>query len=137
MNTKIIVGIVLVVVVAAVYFFSTNQQPTDGEIRNGEIQVPTSADNAPPGSLHNLPVPDAVAAVRTRVAEVSGVDEGLVIIMTAFERDWPDACLGLAAADEMCAQVITPGYEVTAQVSTDGSQFSYRTNADGSVLREE
>ena len=136
MSTKILVVVgVIVVVLAAVYFLVANQQQEGGGIRGGEVRVPTSADNAPPGSIHNLPVPDAVAAVRTRVAQEQGVDEGLVIIMTAYERDWSDACLGLAAQDEMCAQVITPGFEVTAQVSTDGSQFSYRTNADGSVLR--
>lgn len=96
---------------------------------------PTSADNAPPGSIHNLPVPDAVAAVRTRIAGDLGISEGLVIIMTAYEKDWSDGCLGLGGPAEACLAVITPGYEVTA--SAAGEDFTYRTNADGTVLRRE
>ena len=97
--------------------------------------TPTSADNAPPGSLHNLPVPEAVAAVRTHVAGELGIDEGLVIVMSAFEREWPDSCLGLGGGNEACLQVITPGFEVTVQAK--GQQFTYRTNELGTVLREE
>lgn len=96
--------------------------------------IVTSADNAPAGSIHNLPVPKAVAAVRTLVARELGISEGVVIVMTAYEKDWPDACLGLTKTDEMCAQVITTGYEVTVQAK--GSLFTYRTNADGTVLRK-
>lgn len=95
---------------------------------------PTSADNAPPGSIHNLPVPDAVSAVRMLIADKLGISEGLVIIMTAYKKDWPNACLGLALEDEICSQVITPGYEVTIQAQ--GREFIYHTNQDGSVLRE-
>lgn len=97
--------------------------------------IPTSADNAPPGSIHNLPVPTAVAAVRSTVAKKLGINEGVAIVLTAFEKNWPNACLGLAGAEEMCAEVITPGYEVTIQAS--GKEYVYRTNADGSVIREE
>jgi len=95
--------------------------------------IPTSADNAPPGSIHNLPVPDAVAAVRTLVAEELGVSEGVIIVMTAFEKEWRDGCLGLAGEDELCIQVITPGYEVT--VLAQGKERVYRTNADGSQIK--
>ncbi len=97
--------------------------------------TPTSADNAPPGSIHNLPVPPAVAAVRTLVAKEMGISEGLVIIMTAYEKEWSDGCLGLATADEMCTQAIVPGWEVTVQAQ--GKTGIYRTNADGSVIREQ
>lgn len=98
-------------------------------------QVPTSADDAPPGSIHNLPLPPAVSAVRKYISETQGVGEDRVIILTAYEREWPDSCLGLASAEEFCAQVITSGWEVTAQAG--GQQFVYRTNADGSVIRPE
>jgi|GEM_PF-2447161 len=97
--------------------------------------IPTSADNAPPGSIHNLPVPDAVAAVRTAVAKKLNIDEGVVIIMTAFEKEWSDSCLGLGGPAESCLFAITPGFEVVAQGA--GKEFKYRTNADGTELREE
>lgn len=102
-------------------------------IKNGN--TPTSADNAPPGSIHNLPVPDAVDAVRAYVAGELGISEGVVIIMSAYEKEWPNACLGLDDEDEVCAQVITPGYEVTVQAQR--KERVYRTNADGTALRRE
>ena len=100
-----------------------------------ETDTVTSADNAPPGSIHNLPVPQAVAAVKTYAAQKSGVSEGLVIVMTAYQKDWSDGCLGLGGPAEGCLAAITPGYEVT--VSIGGVEQTYRTNADGSVIRRE
>jgi len=97
--------------------------------------VPTSADNAPPGSIHNLPVPEAVAAVKAYVAEKAGIGEGFVIVLTAYEKDWSDSCLGLGGPAESCLTVITPGYEVTVQVS--GTEQKFRVNADGSEIRRE
>lgn len=100
-----------------------------------ETDTPTSADNAPPGSIHNLPVPPAISAVKKYVAEKSGVSEGLVIVMTAYEKEWSDGCLGLGGPAESCIAMITPGYEVTVQVK--GVEQIYRTNADGSQIRRE
>lgn len=100
----------------------------------GSKEIPTSADNAPPGSIHNLPVPEAVSRVRSVVAGELGISEGVVIVMTAFEKNWPDGCLGLGG-DQMCTQAIVPGYEVTVQAN--GSERVYRTNADGSVVVRE
>jgi len=104
------------------------------EIDAPEDTTATSADDAPAGSIHNLPVPDAVAAVRTKIANDLGIREGLVIIMTAYEKDWSDSCLGLGGPAESCLAVITPGYEVTAEAQ--GQSFTYHTNENGSVLRE-
>jgi len=99
------------------------------------ITTATSADNAPPGSIHNLPVPKAVSAVKTYVAQKAGVSEGLVIVMTAYEKEWSDSCLGLGGPAESCLAAITPGYEITVQVK--GAEQKYRTNADGSEIRRE
>ncbi len=97
--------------------------------------TPTSADNAPPGSIHNLPVPAAVAEAKKYAAEKLGVAEGLVIVMTAFEKEWSDSCLGLGGPTESCLQVMTPGWEIT--VVAKGTETVYRTNFDGTVIREE
>lgn len=94
----------------------------------------TSGDNAPPRGIHNLPVPEAVAAVRARVAKESSVPESAVLILEAHERQWPDSCLGLAAPNEVCAQVITVGFEVIVQ--GEGEERVFRTNQSGSVIRE-
>lgn len=105
------------------------------EERMGVDNVPTSADNAPPGSMHNLPVPEAVAAVRASVANELGASEGTVIILSAYEQEWSDSCLGLGGPAESCLFVITPGYQVT--VLAQGSERVYRTNADGTLIRAE
>ena len=47
--------------------------------------------------------------------------------------DWPDSCLGLPAADEMCAEVITPGYRIILRVNL--LQYEFHSTADGSSLR--
>ncbi len=101
---------------------------------SGQTTV-TSADNAPPGSIHNLPVPKPVAAVRTYVAQGAKLNESEVIILEAHERNWPDACLGLGSSQELCAQVMTPGYLV--KLTAKGQEFTYRTNEDGTVIRAE
>jgi hypothetical protein len=93
----------------------------------------TSADNAPSGSLHNLPVPKAVSAVKSFAAHDLGAPEGQVLVLSAFERDWPNSCLGLAQEGEMCAEVITPGYEIT--IEAKGQQKIYHTNSDGSIIK--
>ncbi len=98
------------------------------------INIPTSADNSPPGSIHNLPVPEAVSKVRSLVASNTNTPVGKVIIMTAFEKEWSDSCFGLGGPAESCAFVVTPGYEVT--VAAKGKEYTYRTNSDGSVLRQ-
>ena len=107
--------------------------PTEAEASANNI--PTSADNAPPGSIHNLPLPPAVSAVRSLVARTLGISEGVVIVMSAYEREWSNGCLGLANADEFCTQAIVPGYEVSVQAQ--GKTLVYRTNADGTVIRED
>ncbi len=96
--------------------------------------TPTSADNAPLGSIHNLPVPEAVSKVRSLVASNTNTPVGRVIVMTAYEKEWSDSCFGLGGPAESCAAVITPGYEVTVQ--SNGQEYTYRTNSDGTVLRQ-
>jgi hypothetical protein len=55
---------------------------------------------------------ETAMAARQAVAEATGVEVGEVEIVAADRVQWPDACLGLAEPDEMCAQVITPGWRV-------------------------
>ncbi len=105
------------------------------ETPSSEQPPVNSGEDAPPGSIHNLPVPQAVAAVRTKVAKEQGVAESAVVILEALEQDWSDGCLGLGGPAESCIQVITPGYHVVA--TAKGKEYAYRTNIDGSVIRAE
>ncbi|MDQ3076452.1 MAG: DUF305 domain-containing protein [bacterium] len=100
------------------------------------IEVSTnSAEGAPAGSIHNLPIPIGVAAARKSLTQNLKISESDVVIMTAFEKDWSDSCLGLGGPAESCAAVITPGYEVTMQAQ--GRKYVYRTNKEGTIVRSE
>jgi hypothetical protein len=43
--------------------------------------------------------------------------------------DWPDACLGAAGPDEVCAEVITPGYRIILDVG--GETVEYHASRAG------
>ncbi len=131
MKTLFIVGGVLV---AGLVAYSAWQLAGAGPGLSGQ-PGPNSAEGAPEGSIHNLPVPPAVAAVRAQVAAEKGMADNQVLIETAFEKEWSDSCLGLGGPAESCLQVITSGWEVVA--TAKGETRTYRTNADGSVIRTE
>ncbi len=110
--------------------------PTPTVTTDTSNQAPiNSGEDAPEGSIHNLPVPQAVAAVRAKVAQEQNVAESKVVILEALEQEWSDGCLGLGGPAESCIQMITPGYRVVA--TAKGKEFTYRTNIDGSVIRAE
>lgn len=79
--------------------------------------------------------PDAVLAALKDLAATAGVDEKSIVITSFSLEDWPDSCLGAAAPDEMCSQVITRGYKVVMQAN--GKVYIYHTDATGKNLRVE
>lgn len=81
------------------------------------------------------PYPPAVAAAIGWVSEASGWDPGNVAVIAYEPFEWPDACLGLAAPDEMCAQVITSGWRIILQAGE--TSIVVRTDDLGSVVRAE
>ena len=129
-NKKIILGVLIIAVLILVLILAPVQKDTTGGLNN-----PTSADNAPDGSLHNLPAPEAVTVVKEQVAGEMGVDSGLVIPMSVYEREWTDSCLGLGGPAELCLLVMVPGYEITVQAQ--GVERVFRTNVEGTIVREE
>lgn len=103
-----------------------------------DIEYPeqlNSAEGAPVGSIHNMPVPAGVSAARKQLAQALNIEESKILILTAFEKEWSDSCLGLGGPAESCAAAITPGFEVTMQAQ--GKTYVYRTNTAGTAVREE
>ena len=76
------------------------------------------------------PVDAATAAIEA-LAAVSGRMPDEIEVLSVTRMQWPDACLGLPEADEACAEVITPGYEVTLSLDDDVSV--YRTDESSNV----
>jgi hypothetical protein len=58
-----------------------------------------------------------------------------LVITNIQEKTWPDACLGLAAPDEMCTQALVVGFSIEALV--DGKSALYRSDTSGTILIKE
>jgi hypothetical protein len=81
------------------------------------------------------PYPPAVASAIGWLADAAGADPGEVVVESFQAADWPDACLGLAEADEACAGVITPGWRVELRIGTE--RTTVRSNDLGTATRRE
>lgn len=73
------------------------------------------------------------ADIAAALAAELGVPAAEMTVVSAEPVEWNDACLGVTGPDEMCAQVITPGYRVV--VEAGGEQHTYHTDSSGSSLR--
>ena len=74
----------------------------------------------------------ATEAVREDVARREDVNKEEVSIVAVVTKEWRDSCLGIDKPDLICAQVITPGYEITATAKS--KTYTYHTNASGSAI---
>jgi predicted aldo/keto reductase-like oxidoreductase len=54
-------------------------------------------------------------------------------LVSVGAMEWPDSCMGSGTAEEVCAQVITPGYNVT--VYFGDTVESWHTDENGSIVR--
>ncbi len=125
---KIIIGILVIVVIVLVVWGVKDSAETPEN-------SPNSAENAPPGSIHNLPVPEAVKSARATLATSLDIEESEILILEAIETEWSDSCLGLGGPAESCLQVITPGYKILMQAG--GKEYGYRTDMTGQAIRAE
>jgi hypothetical protein len=81
-----------------------------------------------------IPVQEGVAnAIARAVTEQLGLAPGAITLKDLQPVNWRDACLGAAAADEMCAQAVTPGYSGFAMVGD--LQYEVHASQDGSQVR--
>ena len=71
--------------------------------------------------------PTPVIAACEALAELFSLGLGEIDTVSVTPQKWPDACLGVAQ-DEVCAQVITPGFEVVLVLVEEGSQYTYHTD---------
>lgn len=81
------------------------------------------------------PYPPAVPAAIGWASEMWGVDPGAITVITYETAEWPDSCLGLPEAGEMCATVLTPGWKIELQVGSES--ITLRTDELGTVVRAE
>lgn len=123
MKSRILFAILaMLMLLAACVPASTPTTPAPGAVSTPELSAPDLAD-----------APEAATRVRDAFAASMGKAVDAVAILSVEEVEWPDSCLGAAAADEMCAAVITPGYRIV--VENEGEQYTLHTDAEGNAWR--
>jgi hypothetical protein len=86
-----------------------------------------------PSTANQAPTPAVIQSIRQAVKKQFG---GLQIsVVSATEQKWPDGCLGLPKADEVCTMAIVSGWRV--EVSDKLQTWFYRTDRTGKTIRLE
>lgn len=70
---------------------------------------------------------------RAALAAQLGIAQDAIVVVAEEPVEWPDACLGLPQRDEMCAQVITPGYRIVLEAN--GQRYTAHTDQTGGRVR--
>lgn len=92
------------------------------------------ATQVDPAMAEVLP-PEVALNVQNRISETLGVPLESIQIQNLEKMDWPNSCLGLPEGDEVCAEVITPGWLLTFNI--DNQVYRYRVDTTGTVIRLE
>ncbi|MCI0521373.1 MAG: carboxypeptidase-like regulatory domain-containing protein [Chloroflexi bacterium] len=94
----------------------------------GATPLPPSPTPASPADI-----PLVFRAARQALADALGLPAGEVELLAREPVDWPDSCLGAPRPGEMCAEVITPGYD--ALFSAGGVNYRARLDKSGAHFR--
>lgn len=79
------------------------------------------------------PAPAVIQSIRQTVKQQFGVAQ--ITVLSAIEQNWPDGCLGLSKAGEVCTMAIVTGWRI--EVSDKLQTWFYRTDRTGKTLRLE
>lgn len=85
--------------------------------------------------LEDVVPADVALTIRNRVSELLGVPVESIQLESIEQTDWPNGCLGLPEADEVCTEAITPGWLLVFTV--DGQEYRFRADQTGTVIRRE
>ncbi|MBD2460149.1 hypothetical protein H6G89_03740 [Oscillatoria sp. FACHB-1407] len=85
------------------------------------------------GSASSEPSATWIQQAQTTLAEQLGLSPDQIQLQTSTPMEWGDACLGLPRPDEVCAQVITPGYQAT--FSTPQGNYVIHSDRTGRSIR--
>jgi hypothetical protein len=109
----------------------------------------TACSSAPPTSvdhtLHSSPKTEAtdvdaspisestIERLKSFLSQQSGIPTAETLLQQVEVVTWSDACLGAAEPEELCLQVVTPGYR--AVFSTPNGEYTLHSNQTGSSYR--
>lgn len=104
-----------------------DSQAQDSQTQNPQTQDPQTqeTESEPPAQL--------VEDLKSVLSVETGIPSYEISFVSAEAVDWPDACLGVHNPDELCAQMITPGYRVI--LGTIDQQYEVHTDRSGQNIR--
>jgi hypothetical protein len=85
--------------------------------------------------LQDVLPPDVALNVQNQISQNLAVAVENIQITKVEPMDWPNGCLGLPQGDEVCTEVITPGWLLTFNIN--GQEYKYRVDKTGTVIRQE
>lgn len=127
-TTRAIAGFTLLLVLLAA---CTPVVTTNGTRTPAPPETAQTDATATPGQPM---LPPAVLAVQQALAAALGLSIDQVSVVEATPVDWPNSCLGARQPDEMCAEVITPGYRIV--FDTPQGSYVIHTDQTGSSYRQ-
>jgi glucose/arabinose dehydrogenase len=98
---------------------------TTGEIRIAAIRAGSVTPQV-------RALPPVVEALR-QLAEQAKADVSQVELLSVTPKQWPDSCLGDSQSGEVCAEVVTAGYEVIARIVDGVGAYVYHTDEGTNV----
>lgn len=123
------------------------QPPVTPEPSETQDQPPVTEVPSPTGDVPPLVTPTtmpeaggadpdhpAVQAAIQALSNTLQADPSTITVVEVTPMEWTDSCLGLGGPQEMCLQVITPGYLVV--LSVDGVEYQFRTDQSGDIIRQ-
>lgn len=91
------------------------------------------AESLSPSRPPVKPNPNQLRNLLKRLSEQAELKGKNFTIKDVTPQTWPDACLGLANPEEICAQMLVEGWRITV---VEGKQtWMYRSNQPGTLLR--
>lgn len=93
---------------------------------------PPPTPSAPPAEPERI-IDPAAEPVVARLAKQLRIPRDAIEVLQVTRANWPDACLGVPAEGEVCAEVVTPGFAVS--VAANGARYEFRTDASGQRIR--
>lgn len=99
-----------------------------------ELNNAPAAETLIAPASHQAKVPASlVEELKTRLATELGISSSDIFLKAATAVQWNDACLEVARPEEICAQVITPGYQI--DLGTLTQTYRFHTDRTGKNLR--
>ena len=99
------------------------------------LALVSSACEPPPPDDPTDVLYEVEQAAMMELSNETGISVEEMVVVEAVSAEWPDACLGLPEPDEQCAEVITPGWEITIEAA--GEYYVVRTDEVGDEIRVE